>query len=204
LDTEVYWKKGQSLNTLEQLKTTLVNVYQNWSMLLDIQIDNPTANTNYPRILFSRGATLNTSSETYNDSDTILKIAPAFNMIMYLDRMTNDLNVSVQTNSKDMTTMKTITVPNLPVGQAVRIGVMVGTKVLEVYINGKLYKSITYEQGLKDIKGNIQPPSDAIISQTARVRNLRLFSYPLSPSHFRAYGSAEAFEHKPIPDSCSA
>jgi hypothetical protein len=201
-----YWK--QEVGILEDTKTPLSTSFENWSMILDIQIDNPTSNTNYPRILFHRGSNLAQPSGTFGEQDTILTIDPNFNLVMYLDRLTNDLNIAVQTISPNPSItqpfVENITISNFPVGKAVRVGVMVGSKVLEVYLNGQLYRSKSFASSLKKITGSIYPPFDNILSSTARVKNLYLFPYPLTPSGFRAYGTAESFELKNIPDSCSA
>ncbi len=203
---ETYWKN--EVNILEDIQTPLGTSFENWSMILDIQIDNPTSNTNYPRILFHRGTGLAQPSGIFSDNDTILKINPNFNLVIYLDRLTNDLNIAVQTLSPDSSItqpfVENITISNFPVGKAVRVGVMAGSKVLEVYLNGQLYRSKSFANSLRKVTGSIYPPFDDILSSTARVHNLRLFPYPLTPAGFRAYGSAESFSTKDIPDSCSA
>jgi hypothetical protein len=207
-DSQVFWKTPQDIQTILATKTPLGSITDNWSYLLDIQVDNPTANTNTPRILFSRGDVIAPFSGTYGNSDTILRIAPSFNTIVYLDRMTNDLNIAIQTSSgtglNAQTTIESITIPNIPVGKSIRLGVMVGSRVLEVYVNGFLVRSKAFTDSVKAIVGGIQPPSDAILSNTARVRNLRLWARPLTPAEFRAYGTPTDFDVKELPDSCSA
>jgi hypothetical protein len=203
-DSALYWKKETELTILKDTETVLGTNTQNYSVMLDVQVDNPTANTNFPRVLFTRGALL-TPPAQYTDRDTILSFASAFNLILYLDRMTNDLNVAIQTQTLNgTTTLETIMIPNIPVGKAVRVGIMVGSKVLEVYLNGYLVKSKAFTNSVRAVVGQIQPPSDTVLSATARVRNLRLWNRPVSPSEFRSYGGAEDFGRKPFPDSCVA
>jgi hypothetical protein len=201
-DSALYWKKETELAVLKDVETVLGTITENYSAMLDIQVDNPTANTNIPRVLFARGAFIQ-PPKTYTDQDTILTVANSFNLIVYLDRLTNDLNITIQTQTPGGTIiLENILVPNIPVGKAVRIGVMVGSKVLEVYVNGYLARSKAFANAVRPITGAIQPPNDTILSATARVRNLRLWNRPLSPSEFRAYGTAEDFGFKPFPDSC--
>jgi hypothetical protein len=203
-DAALYWKKETELTILKDTETVLGTNTQNYSMMLDVQVDNPTANTNFPRVLFTRGALLTLPAQ-YTDRDTILSLVNSFNLILYLDRLTNDLNITIQTQTLNGTiTLETIPIPNIPVGKGVRIGVMVGSKVLEVYVNGYLVKSKAFANSIRAVSGQIQPPSDTILSATARVRNLRLWNRPLSPSEFRSYGGAEDFGRKPFPDSCVA
>jgi hypothetical protein len=207
-DSLLFWKTQQDIQSIRDTNTRLGSITANWSYLLDIQVDNPTANTNTPRILFVRGPRLTPFTGIYTDRDTILTIAPSFNTIAYLDRMTNDLNIAVQTSSGTLetarTTIESITIPNIPVGKSIRLGVMLGSRVLEVYVNGFLVRSKAFTNPVKAVVGEIQPPSDAILSSTARVRNLRIIARPLIPAEFRAYGSATDLNLKNIPDSCSA
>lgn len=207
-DSQVYWKTPQDIQVIKDTNTRLGSLTNNWSYLLDIQVDNPTANTNTPRILFTRGNLLIPFTDTYTDSDTILRIAPSFNTIVYLDRMTNDLNIAIQTSSgssaNDQTMLESITVPNIPVRKAIRLGVMVGNRVLEVYVNGYLVRSKAFTNAVKAVVGELQPPSDAILSNTARVRNLRVWPRPLNPAEFRSFGAATDFDLKDLPDSCAS
>jgi len=205
-DSKLYWKTPESVKDIQQTETPLGSTVENWSLLLDIQVDNPTANTGKPRILFLRGPKTFPYQGTYSDADTIMTVANSFNVIAYLDKLTNDLNISVQTRlpGAQQSTVETIVVPNIPVRKAIRLGVMVGTKVLEVYVNGWLVRSKAHPAPLAAIEGPLQPPFAEILATTARVRNLRVFPRPLSPAEFRAYGSATDFDLKDIPDSCAA
>jgi hypothetical protein len=208
-DSKLFWKNVDKLATLNESDTPLGGLFQDWSMLLDIQVDNPTANTNYPRILFTRGLALNDPTQPFSDNDTILAINPNFNVCVWLDRMTNDLNVSVQTTEGTTTGtvqpyLESATIPNIPVGNCIRLGIMVGSRVLEVYVNGYLAKTKTYTKAIRASVGQLQPPASNILGSTARVMNLRVWPRPLSPSEFRSYGGQCNFGTKDMPDSCSA
>jgi hypothetical protein len=210
-DSEVFWKKINEIVTLQDIDTPLQSKFQNYSVIFDINIDNPTSNTDYPRILFTRGEMLPKPTQPYTDRDTILSIAPNFNLILYLDRLTNDLNIAVQTSMSSgaqsgavQVLVENITIENLPVRKPIRIGIMVGNGVLEVYLNGYLARTKTFNNPMRAIMGPVQPPNDAILSSTARVRNLRMWGRPLSAAEFRAYNGPEAFDEKDMPDSCAA
>jgi hypothetical protein len=201
-DSAFYWKKETELVILKDIETPLGTNTENYSIMLDIQVDNPTANTGSPRILFARGDHI-TSLNQSTDQDTIMSLVPNFNLIFYLDRLTNDLNISLQTQTTgNVATLETVQIPNIPVGKALRLGVMLGSRVLEVYLNGYLAKSKAFTNRIRAVTGEIQPPVDTILSATARVRNLRIWNRPLSPSEFRSYGSGEDMGFKPFPDSC--
>jgi len=208
-DSKLFWQDVDKLGPVKETDTPLGGLFQDWSMLLDIQVDNPTANTNYPRILFTRGAILNEPKGTFSDTDTILTINPNFNICIWLERMTNDLNISIQTTEGTTTGvvqpyLESVTIPNIPVGNCVRIGVMLGSHVLEVYVNGYLAKTKTYTKSVRASVGPLQPPASNILGSTARVMNLRVWPRPLSPSEFRSYGGQCNFDIKDMPNSCSA
>jgi hypothetical protein len=210
-DVTTYWKDEKSIRTLQQNTTPIGGVFQNYSYMLDIQVDNPTANTGAPRVLLSRGTSPFSQPAQFKDSDTILTIAPNFNTIVYLDRLTNDLNVSVsllndRSQANPQVVLANVLIPNVPVRKPIRLGVMISARVMEVYVNGYLVRSQTYTLPVRGITGDIYPPLGAILNSTARVRNLRLWNRILSPAEFRAYGapSTDIFDIKPIPDSCVA
>jgi hypothetical protein len=209
-DSKLYWTSSNSVVPVQESTTTLLKLTQNWSYMIDIQVDNPTSNTNAPRILLLRGPEETPFTGVYSSNSTILDIAPNFNTIVYLDRITNDLNISIQTTNSSSTAaskqalLENIKIMNIPVRKAVRIGVMIASGVFEVYINGYLVRSKTFTSPIREISGNFYPPSDAIQSNTARVKNLRIWNRTLSPAEFRSYGSATDFDLKDMPDSCAA
>lgn len=207
-DSKLFWNNINNIKSVKETDTPLGSLTKDWSMLLDVQIDNPTSQTNYPRILFTRGATVTPPTEPFRESDTILTINPVFNVCFWLERMTNDLNISIQTVANETTndvvpSVETIQIPNVPVGKGTRFGIMLGSKVLEVYVNGYLVKSKTLLKSIRDVVGDLQPPFNNIVSSVARVGNLRVWGRPLSPAEFRSYGGAEDLSTKPLPDSCA-
>ncbi len=207
-DSSVYWKTLESIATVPDENTPIKSRFQMYSYMLDIQVDNPTAQTQMPRVLMNRGGLVTTPKTPYASNDTILVLNPSFNTIVYLDHLTNDLHIALQTvktiGSSTQTLVESITVPNIPARKAIRLGVMVGDRVLEVYINGYLVRSKAFSNPVRAIAGDIQPPSSTILESVARVKNLRVWNRPLSPAEFRAYGGATDFDIKDMPDSCSS
>ena len=202
-DSVLYWNNPKSRNTIDETKTPLGTMTQNWSFLLDIQVDNPTANIGKPRILFTRGGALTTLT-TYTATNTILTLNPDFNVCVYLDPLINDLFISIQLAGKGNTIkVQTITLPNIPVGKAIRLGVFIGSKVLEVYINGFLISNKASSDSVRNNTGSLQPPLSNLIT-TAQVSNLRVWGRPVSPAEFRSFGSPSntTFEKKTLPDTC--
>jgi hypothetical protein len=190
---------------IEDIKTPLGTITQNWSFMLDVHLDDPTANTGSPRILFSRGGAQTPSA--YTDKDTILTVNPNFNICVYLDPLINDLYISTQVlGLNNEIKIQTITLPNIPVGKGLRIGVFLGSRVLEVYTNGHLVSNKAFSNSVRAVVGPLHPPSSEILEQTAQVSNLRIWPRPVGPAEFRSYGTppSSTFLAKVIPDTCLA
>jgi len=214
-DSKVFWKESvnpknpSSLVPVLDTEAGITGLAHGYSFMIDIQVDNPTANTGAPRILASRGGELIDPTKLttpYTDSDSILKINPKFNICLALDKLTNDLTINVQTTDQrnpSVPYVETITIPNLPVAKSVRIGLMVSNKLVEVYINGYLIESKVLIYPLREQFGPFRPPLDSVSSTTARVRNLRIWRRMLGVSEFRSYGAAISLSLKNLPDSCS-
>ena len=204
-DSVLYWKTPQSIIQIQDTTTPLGTITQNWSFMLDIHLDNPTANTGSPRILFSRGGT--STPSTYTEKDTILTVNPNFNICVYLDPLLNDLYISTQIlDTNNTIKIQTITLPNIPVGKGLRLGVFLGSRVLEVYINGLLVSNKAFSNSVRAVVGPLHPPISNILEATAQVSNLRIWGRPVSPAEFRSYGSppSSTFLSKVIPDTCLA
>jgi hypothetical protein len=210
-DVTTFWKDDKSIAPIAENTTPIAGAFQNYSYMLDVIVDNPTANTGAPRVLMTRGPSGAPSGMQFRENDTILTLVPNFNTIVYLDRLTNDLNISVallndQNQSNPQTALANVVIPNVPLRKAIRVGVMISARVMEVYVNGYLARSVTYTLPVRGITGAIQPPTSNILTTTARVRNLRLWNRILSPAEFRAYGAPTETEFTilPVPDSCVA
>jgi hypothetical protein len=216
-DSKLFWQVSTNTKT----PTTLVPIMdidsgigqltQGYSFMVDIQVDNPTANTGAPRILLSRGDVPTDPSKLsppWNSTkDTILRFNPNFNICLSLDSLINDLLIQIQTTNPktpSIPNIESITIPNIPVGKAVRIGIMMSSNLIEVYINGYLIDSKVLMNPLREQYGSFQPPLDIISSNTARVSNLRIWRRMLGVSEFRSYGTAISLSLKALPDSCSA
>jgi hypothetical protein len=211
-DSKLFWKNDVASSDIIPTNTTPIGSKSSeYSFMVDINLDNPTANTGSPRILLSRGDPIDMSKETNflanPDTSTILTVNPNFNVCIYLDKLVNDLYISVQTLSSVDTTIhlfETVIIPNIPVRKSIRLGVSVSSKFFEVYINGYLIRSKAFTNTLRETKGDFQPPIEKILSNTARVKNLRIWNRILSSAEFRLYNSSIDFTLKELPDTCSS
>jgi hypothetical protein len=177
----------------------IVNTYYNYSLIMDMFIQNPMQFSRHPRILFSRGATP-ASAPTGN---LILSILSNYNLVVALEPDTTDLIISVLNTHNQS---ENAIIPNAPVQEPFRLGIIVMEHALEVYINGNLMKTRTFTMGLKDVKGDISPASGVELN-IAKIQNLKLWNTVLTSPEMRAakpdMASAASFGASPIPSSTS-
>ena len=198
-DGTLYWNKtnpGQILNK----KLPIDAQYYNYSMNLDIFVENPLQFSSYPRIFLSRGATL----KDHPSGDTMLGVLDNYNLVAGLLPDTNDLIVSVLNKDNNM---ENIIVPNIPIQEPFRLGIILMESALEVYINGHLMKTRTFTVPPKDVKGDIYPAT-GINTNVAKVRNLKIWKRILTTAEIRyatpALSKASDFNPAPISSVSSA
>jgi hypothetical protein len=201
-DSQQFWKKGK---TPTDVSGTAINSAKNYSFTFDFIIDDPTQIIDKPKVLFSRSPSFTYPSE-YGSKDTITTIVPNFNICVYLERITNNLIVAVQTvkTTASGTTypITSVEIPNIPIRKQISLGVMVGDKALEVYVNGYLAKTKNYLYPIREETGDFRAPTETIL-QSVRVQDLRLWNRPLSPAEFRSFVSTGTqFELKEMQDTC--
>jgi len=179
-DGIVFWNKGSNPEILDA-NLPIRDLSWGYSLILDTFIQNPLQfSTNY-RILFSRGA-VRSSSPT--GTDTFLGILTTYNLVVALKHDTNDLVVSVLSGSSTTKSEENIVIPNVPVQQPFRLGIIVMEQAMEVYINGNLVKTRKYDYSLKNVVGPIDP---ALSTETtvAKFQLLKIWNRILSTSEMR-------------------
>ncbi len=200
--SEVYWTKTAEKVDLTNPRSFIYDMPYNYSVGLDILLTDPTIGLgNKPRILMYRADNPIASTE-FTDQSTIQSFFTSnnnFNFIVYLDGSTNDLYVSTatfkpaSTGGSPISSIETITIPNIPVNKPIRLTLGLAQQFMEVYVNGYLVKSRTYQAGysLPDIKGkNIYP--SPLSTTPAKVKNLTLWNQILPASFYRVNGTPSA------------
>jgi hypothetical protein len=158
-----------------------------YSFIIDLFIENPHVHfSKHPRILFRRGGTLHPSPT----GDTLLGLVDNYNVIAALLPDTNDLMISVL-NSNNNT--ENAIISNVPVQESFRVGVVIMDYAMEVYVNGHLMKTRAYSSVPKSVKGDIYPISGTE-SSLAKMRNLKIWSRPLTSSEIRYANPAMSTE----------
>ena len=176
---KLFWDKtnpGQILN-----KDLPINfLYYNYTLNLDIFIQNPFQFSKYPRILLSRGK-VSTPSVSNSSNNTLLSIIDNYNLVIALLPDTNDILVSVLNKDNGM---ENAIIRNVPIQESFRISVVVMEVALEVYINGHLIKTRQFSAPPKDVKDDIYPAS-GMEKNIAKLRNLKIWAKLLTVSEIK-------------------
>ena len=175
-DGTLFWSNtapGQILNKDLPIQTQCFG----YSMILDVFIQNPLQFSSHPRILFTRGAT----KQSTPSGDTLLGVLSNYNLAVALLPDTNDMIVSVLNKDNNM---ENVIISNIPIQEPFRIGIIVLENALEVYLDGKLVKTRAFQTTPKSVLGDIYPVS-GIESNMAKVRNLKIWPRVLLTSEIR-------------------
>ena len=115
---------------------------------------------------------------TGGNVDTLLDTYPETNIIVWLDPVKNDLYVSAVTNGTGSTTIIQTSEPieNVPVRKVFRLAVVFTPNFMEVYINGRMEKSMAIKNSLVTISDSAYIYSSVKpIQQNVMVGNLTLW-----------------------------
>ena len=186
-DSTAYWT-GTSIEPILMKDSAISNTASEYSMTLDIFMNNPTQferNKGF-RPVFVRSAKtdyIQPSEPTVNNPQTFLQqFGTEYNLAIYFDKDTNDLIVSTMTVNRDQVSVR---VENVPIRQPFRIGVVLGNTVMDVYINGRLYRSVIYNAMPVYLAKPIILGPDPRLGSMVQVRLLQLWFRPVTPGELR-------------------
>jgi hypothetical protein len=166
-DGMVYWKTYPNDPVLDASGAILGNQSANWSMSLDLFIAEPLQfNSGQERTIFERSTRL---------------LADAYNLRISLMPDTTDLRVSTLNSSRNE---EYVIITNVPVQTPFRLGVVLLDTVMEVYVNGRLYKTVPLSAPVLNEGGGIRGPQGDMAT-LAKVKNLILWKRPITPSEMR-------------------
>ncbi len=169
-DGQIYWTPGTAVAPLIESKLPASYPVQNWTFTLDIFVNNPTALTSEPAIVFCRGNGFKKGTIEENLVEVVL--IPG----------SNDLLISVRNSLRNS---EAVLLSNVPVQTPFRLGVVILDVAMEVYVNGRLMKTRAFDGPPIDFKGVFMPPQgDA--AHLVKVSNLHLWNRVLTPSEIRA------------------
>ena len=199
-DGVLFWTNA-NVGQIKSIDLPIPQLSFGYSMILDIFIENPMQFSTRPRILFTRGATVRETPLT--GSDTLLGLLSNYNLAIALLPNTTDLIVSVLNKDNNM---EYAIIPNVPVQEPFRLGVVVMEHALEVYLNGYLMKTTKFRATPKDVKGDIFPAS-GIQTNLVKLRTLKIWPRVISTGEMResqpALTSAKSFGAGPMAASTS-
>jgi len=191
-DGIIFWNgsgKYPAMGVIKNDDLPIKSVYCDYTLIVDMFIQNPLQFSQKSRILLRRG----NSSTDIKSNNLIVALQPdTTDMIIYL----------INTNN----TTEQLLIENIPIQEPFRLGIVVMQNALEVYINGFLMKTRQIKNALKDIDGDISPASGSEIS-IAKMQNLKIWPRILSTSEIRQakpeLADAKSFKALPIPSSTS-
>ena len=174
---DLFWNKS-SPEVIPNSVLPIQNMEYGYSFIIDIFIINPHVHfSNHPRILFRRGGTLRPTPT----GDTLAGMIDNYNIVGALLPDTNDLIVSVLNTSNNT---ENVLIPNVPVQEPFRLGVVLMNQALEVYINGHLMKTRTFTTPPKSVKGDFYPLNGRE-TPLAKLQNLKIWPSILSSPEIR-------------------
>lgn len=195
-DGVLFWNTASSGQILNKNLPISSQSY-NYTINLDVFIENPLQFSIAPRIFFSRGGFRKQSTS----GDTILSVMEYYNLVAALLPDTNDLIVSVLNTNNNM---ENIVISNIQVQEPFRLTIVVMEQAMEVYINGRLMKTRAFSAVPKDITGDIYPAT-GIEANAIKVRNLKIWSRILSVGEIQqatpSLSSESSFGAGPMPAS---
>jgi hypothetical protein len=104
-----------------------------------------------------------------------------YNIVGALLPDTNDLIISVLNTSNHS---ESTLIPNVPVQEPFRLGVVLMNQALEVYVNGHLMKTRTFSAPPKSVKGNFYPLGGTE-TPLAKLQNFKVWPSILSSPEIR-------------------
>ena len=197
-DGKLFWNKtspGQIVNN----DLPIASQTFGYTINLDVFVENPLQFSTAPRLFFSRGA----SRKERPSGDTLLGVLDNYNIAAALLPDTNDLIVSILNKDNNM---ESVVIPNVPIQEPFRLGMVVMEQAMEVYINGHLMKTRTFLAPPKDVTGDIYPAA-GVEANVIKVRNLKIWARLLTVSEIRQatpkLSTAKDFGATPMPASTS-
>lgn len=175
-DGILYWLKTPTL--IRDDSTIISNIASGYTLSLDIFIHNPMAFARSPRKLFWRGPRTLLPNIQQTPGQFGLK---EFNLLLSLTKDTNDLVIATMLESSKIETVK---INNAPIRKGFRITIVMFDKLMEVYLNGRLFQSRPLLQQPLPSFHFLNPPAPEGEGAGA-VRNLKIWNRCLSSAEVR-------------------
>jgi hypothetical protein len=184
VDSKMFWQSDTA--PIVSPSSSIGDTPFNYSLTLDIYLNNPTGflpDDQFRIVMIRKSEMLDENAPKVKNPDTLAaQINTNYNLAVYFDKGKNDLNVSVMTTDASV---ETITIVNAPSRQPFRIGVVVGANYLDVYLNGRLYKSKPLMLNPLQTSASmiIGPPTE--VGDIVQARQLQIWNRTLQPAELK-------------------
>lgn len=197
-----YWKKAAApLASKDTVLTGNQSGTMDFSLSVDVLIHNPSVKSAGNRPIFWRSdKQVPDSALNLPEGANIVREIGVFNFVAYLAPSTNDLIVSVLNGKSEL---ESIVVQNVPTGAPFRLGLILTGLFMEVYINGRLYKTRNLASPPLPVVGGFMPPGGAYADMAA-VRNLRIWRGTVPPAKMRYLPALPSREEFGVPTERAA
>jgi hypothetical protein len=183
-DSNIFWE--DNTRPITPNLTSIGDTPFNYSIALDVFLNNPAGflPDNQFRVVMIRkeGLIDNMATKVKNPDTLATQINGIYNLAIYFDKNTNDLIVTVITSNNNQ---ESIIVENAPTRQAFRVGVVVGSNTLDVYMNGRLYKSKALMSNPIEIRNGMFVGPDVDVGDIIQARQLQIWNRSLQPGEFK-------------------
>ncbi len=174
-DAQLVWTDGPQQ---AGVKSTFTNILPcGFTIQMDLFIDRNLQLSNTERVVLYRSEKPVVPDTTGNK--TLIQNYPDTNLIVYLQRDTNDLVVSAITEDGNQTYIESPpTILNAPLRQPFRLTVVFLPQLLEVYVNGRFRGSRVLKGQPKNTNSQFFATPDAF-QTTIKLMNLAYWNRPL-------------------------
>lgn len=202
-EDKVFWRKKTDVAPLDVSQTPLHSSTSgnNFSLTVDIQIDDGHKYTNKPRVVFFKGTDAATVPPEQEDQVTAASLVRDGSLIFALSKDTNDLQVAIITENNNL---EGVLLYNVPLRKPFRVGIVISDKRLEVYTNGLLSRTRSLSGPPRAVSGGKFWPSQITGVQ---LRNLHIWPEAITPGEMRAAIPAlntGDFDVSSLQESCAA
>ncbi len=141
-----------------------------------------------PRVIWYK-ANAYVTMDTNITANTLQAQFPESNLVLYMDSAVNDLKAMIvyQDSNQAIVAKHETCVENIPLRTPVRIGVIVFQKFVEIYMNGKLVRTISGNGNLivNESSGKYIFGPPALVADSVKIARLTYWPYLISPQIMR-------------------
>ncbi len=183
-DSKMFWQSDTQPVT--KAASPIGDTPFGYTITMDVFLNNPTGylpDNQYRIIMVRKEGLIDEMAPKVKNPDTLsTQLNGVYNLAVYFDKDTNDLIVTVITSNNNQ---ESVIIENAPTRQAFRVGVVVGANTLDVYMNGRLYKSKPLMANPIDIRNSMFIGPSPDVGDIIQTRQLQIWNRTLQPAELR-------------------